>query len=199
MSEIEIVSFAILIFSIIIHEVAHGLTALWQGDHTAENAGRITLNPIPHIDLLGSIVIPGLLILTNAGIILGWAKPVPINPNNFKNQKWGEFWVSLAGPLSNFILAILFLLPLTLLNPIPESWGQIFTYGVLINLILGIFNLFPIPPLDGSKILYSLLPYKISSKVKNFMEANQIIIFILFIIIISKFPVIETILKWFIN
>jgi len=192
----DFIFFGILIFSIIIHEVAHGLVALWYGDDTAEKMGRITLNPIPHIDILGSIVLPLLLVLTHAPILLGWAKPVPINPNNFSNKRWGELWVSLAGPLSNIILIIIFALPLWLNLNLDLSTQKILFTGVSINLVLAIFNLFPIPPLDGSKILYSLLPDKYSYKVKIFMEKNQFIFFIAFILIITETEFFNNILLW---
>lgn len=156
----------ILIFSIILHELSHGYVAYSLGDPTAKYAGRLTLNPIPHIDLLGSIILPGFLILMSAisqssGIIFGWAKPVPVNPYNFRDQKWGALKVAAAGPASNFALAIFFGL---LIRFIPHQFFLalpglflIFSLIVKVNLVLGVFNLLPIPPLDGHWILFTFL------------------------------------------
>ena len=147
----------VLLFSVIIHEVAHGYVALLNGDPTARILGRITLNPGPHIDPVGTILVPAILLLSHAGILLGWAKPVPVNPRNFRNYRWGEITVSAAGPLSNLGLAVVFaaLLHLGLGN---VGLLKLAYYGVSINIILALFNLFPIPPLDGSRVLSILLP-----------------------------------------
>ena len=154
---------AILIFSIVLHEVSHGVVANALGDPTAKNAGRLTLNPIPHLDLVGSIILPGVLILmsmvTGGGFIFGWAKPVPVNTMNLRG-KYGSAIVSLAGPASNLAIAVVFglalrFLPLSDLSP---SIIVIFGYIVYLNLLLAIFNLLPIPPLDGSHILFTFLP-----------------------------------------
>ncbi len=171
----------ILIFSIIIHELAHGYAALWQGDDTAEQAGRLTLNPIPHIDLIGSIIIPAAFILSGSNFFLGWAKPVPYNPNNLRNQKWGEAMVAAAGPLSNFILAGIILIASFLLfsaNLINQDTLNLLHMAIFINIFLAVLNLIPIAPLDGSKILYSLLPYGLSLSVRHFMEKYQIFLFL---------------------
>lgn len=150
-----LVTLAILVFSAIVHEVSHGLMAEKLGDSTARDEGRITLNPIPHIDPIGSIILPALLLWAHSPVIFGAAKPVPVNFNNLRNPKSGTALVSLAGPLSNFVLAILFVLPIKLgiVNHISEP---ILYKAILINLALGVLNLIPIPPLDGSKILASL-------------------------------------------
>jgi Zn-dependent protease len=147
----------ILIFSAIVHEVCHGLMAEKLGDDTARDQGRITLNPIPHIDSFGSILLPLILLLAGSPIVFGAAKPVPVNFNNLKPRKLGMALVSLAGPLSNFGLALLFTLviKLGLANSVS---GPILTEAILINLVLGTFNLIPIPPLDGSKIVAAFLP-----------------------------------------
>jgi len=193
--EIVLVGFYLLtlVYSVIIHEVSHGVVALWLGDMTAKYAGRLNLNPMKHIDPFGSIVLPVLLFVTT-GFAFGWAKPVPYNPYNLRYQKWGPTIVALAGPLSNFLVAALAaliaaLLPLTLLakqdilgrfigviggrGDFLERFGLLaealsgsmsgILYGLLLliifwNVVLGCFNLLPIPPLDGSKILYSLIP-----------------------------------------
>jgi len=154
----------ILIFSIVLHEVSHGVVANALGDPTAKHAGRLTLNPLPHLDLVGSILLPGFLILmsqiTGGGIILGWAKPVPVNPLNLRDKKYGSALVSLAGPGSNLAIALAFglalrFLPLGVLN---ESLVFIFSFIVFLNILLAVFNLLPIPPLDGSHILFTFLP-----------------------------------------
>lgn len=152
-----LITFIILIFSAIVHEVSHGLMAERLGDDTAREEGRITLNPIPHIDPYGSILLPLLLLLAHSPVIFGAAKPVPVNFNNLRPQKLGMALVSLAGPVSNFLLAILFVLPikLHLVNAIAYP---ILVQAILINLVLGVFNLIPIPPLDGSKIVAAFLP-----------------------------------------
>lgn len=154
-----IITFIVLIFSAIVHEVSHGLAAERLGDSTARDEGRITLNPIPHIDPFGSILLPLLLLFAGSPIIFGAAKPVPVNFNNLRNPKRDMALVSFAGPLSNFLLAILFALviKLGLSNSIS---GPVLVTGIIINLVLGVFNLIPIPPLDGSKILASFLPSK---------------------------------------
>lgn len=155
-----------LLFSAVIHEVSHGLTAKFLGDDTAEKAGRLTLNPIPHLDLFGSVILPLLLLIPaffgGPTLVIGWAKPVPYNPNNLKNQKWGPSFVALAGPASNIILA-LFFGPMIRFTLVPSSLANAEFFSFLaiivwINLLLAIFNMVPIPPLDGSKILLALLP-----------------------------------------
>ena len=151
-----IIVLVILLFSAIVHEVCHGLMAERLGDDTAREQGRITLNPIPHIDPYGSILLPLLLLAVHSPIIFGAAKPVPVNFGNLKPRRLGMALVSLAGPLSNFALAILFtlIIKLNLANSIAYP---ILVEAILINIILGTFNLIPIPPLDGSKILASVL------------------------------------------
>jgi Zn-dependent protease len=151
----------VLLFSVIVHEVAHGYVALLNGDPTARMMGRITLNPIPHIDPIGTIFLPLLLLITHSGIIFGWARPVPVNSLNFRNYRWGEITVSAAGPLSNLALAVIFayLLRLGVGN---LGLMKMAYYGVLINIFLALFNLIPIPPLDGSHLLASFLPPKLA-------------------------------------
>ena len=170
----------VLLFSIIIHEIAHGYVALLNGDPTARMLGRITLNPIPHIDLVGSIVLPLLLLISNSGFLIGWAKPVPVNPLNFRNYRWGEFAVSAAGPVSNLALAAIFslLLRLGLENP---GLTQLAYYGVSINIILALFNLIPIPPLDGSHILALVLPRELARLYSYLQPVGIVIILILMV------------------
>ncbi len=178
---------AILIISVIIHEVSHGVAADLQGDPTARLEGRLTLNPIKHIDPLGSIVIPTLSYFFG-GFIVGWAKPVPFNPYNLRNQRWGEAIVAVAGPLSNVCIALVFglairFLPVGVLSP---SLISILTLIVFINLILAIFNLVPIAPLDGSKILFSILPYS-ARGIRTFMEQYSLFLVLIFIFFLWKF------------
>jgi len=167
----------VLIFSIVVHEVAHGWVAKQQGDPTAAMLGRITLNPIPHIDPIGSILVPILLSLAPGGIIFGWAKPVPVNPRNFRNFKRGDVLVSLAGVTANLILAILFTVLMAfsewLIRLAPDlatTWlilRGMAEYGIVINFVLMLFNLIPIPPLDGSHVFAYLLPPKLAYRYRQ--------------------------------
>ena len=206
---------AILIYSVIIHEISHGVVALWLGDLTAKYAGRLNLNPLKHIDPFGSVILPVLLMMST-GFAFGWAKPVPYNPYNLRNQKWGPVLVALAGPITNFIIATLatliaMLLPLGSLakgdivnrfygiisgrgsflenfqlfgEALSGSFGGV-VFGLLLmiifwNVILGCFNLLPIPPLDGSKLLYTL--FRIPERIELMLE--QYGLFLLFILIV---------------
>lgn len=154
----------ILVFAVIIHEVSHGVVALSLGDPTAKLSGRLTLNPIPHIDIYGSIILPLLMGLASGGaFVFGYAKPVPFNPYLLRDQKWAPALVALAGPASNLALAILlgiFYRIATVFADIPAEVGQLFVIAVVINIVLAVFNSVPIPPLDGSKIIAPLLPDK---------------------------------------
>jgi Zn-dependent protease len=162
---------AILIFSIIVHEVAHGYAANALGDPTARLAGRLTLNPIPHIDLIGSVLVPVFLVISNAGILFGWAKPVPYNPYNLKSQRWGEAIVAFAGPGTNILLAVIFGLLVRFGTGLPVPFLSLATIAAYVNLFLGLFNLIPIPPLDGYTTLRGLLPYKAAMPLRN-LEAR---------------------------
>lgn len=191
-----------LLIAVIFHEVAHGYVAYKLGDKTAKLEGRLTLNPIPHIDIFGSLLVPGLLILANSPFLFGWAKPVPINPLNFNkvNIRQGMILTSLAGPGTNFLLAILFsflykgfknedfltflssFISFNLIEAVVVPLVIFFKYAVMINLILGIFNLLPIPPLDGGHILLNLLPHHIYEKV---IPYEQYGFFILILLLLS--------------
>jgi Zn-dependent protease len=185
MTEIlQIFSIVILIFSIVIHEFAHGWMADYLGDPTAKHLGRLTLNPIPHIDLMGSIIIPLFLLLSNSGFIIGWAKPVPYNPYNLKDQKKGPALVGAAGPISNLTIALVFGIIIRILLmqgfAIDSNIIMLFSIIVFYNILLAVFNLVPIPPLDGSKILFHFLPYSMRG-VRETLERNGMLFLILFI------------------
>ena len=154
-----------VIFAITVHEVAHGWVAKKYGDNTASSQGRLTLNPIKHIDLLGTIILPGLLLITGTGFIFGWAKPVPVDPRNFKNPLHDMAIVALAGPVSNLLMAVVWALIARLgvtIGAGTEAVSLPLIYsgvaGISINLVLALINLLPIPPLDGSRILTGILP-----------------------------------------
>lgn len=213
--------FLTLVYSVIIHEVAHGVVALWLGDLTAKYAGRLTLSPWSHIDPIGSVVLPLTLMLTT-GFAFGYAKPVPYNPYNLRDQKWGSLKVALAGPGSNFLLALLAallasIIPLSrggkgeilarlygvigghgdfiasfgaLAESVAGSFSSIF-FGLLLlvvfwNVVLGCFNLIPIPPLDGSKILFAVYP--VSERTQVILERYGFFL-LLFIILLVPGPV----------
>jgi Zn-dependent protease len=176
---------AVLILSVIIHEVAHGYAASYLGDQTARYQGRLTLNPLKHLDPFGSFLVP-FLSYQMGGFIIGWAKPVPYNPYNLRPGRWSEAMVAAAGPLSNISLAVIFGL---LLRFSGGSFGQAFveitTVIVFINIILAIFNLMPVPPLDGSKILFALFPESFS-QIRSFFERYGLILLILVVLFLWR-------------
>jgi Zn-dependent protease len=169
----------VLYLAIVVHEVAHGYVANLRGDPTAKRLGRLTLNPLPHIDIFGSIIIPGFLILTNAGFVIGWAKPVPIDIRRFRDPL-GDFAItSLAGPASNTLQAFGYILLYYLARALGwHHWVLYFaTLGALINFILAIFNMIPIPPLDGSRLVAALLPTRMAVQYLSIERFGFIIIF----------------------
>jgi len=178
----------IFLFSVVIHEIAHGAVANALGDSTARLSGRLTLNPLKHIDPLGSIILPAFFFLlgslSGGGIIFGWAKPVPINPYNLRDQRWGVAKVAVAGSGANLLIALFFGLLIRFLPGISNDFFigmyTFFLKVIWINIILGVFNLIPIPPFDGSKILFSFLP-PAANAFKDFMERYGMVL-ILFII-----------------
>ena len=180
-----------LLFSVTIHEVAHGYIALRMGDHTAQKAGRLTLNPIKHLDFFGSLILPLILKLTGSPIIFGYAKPVPVNFSNLRNVRKSTIYVASAGVLANFILAFLsgiffriltnykMLWQTSIINPFIMDLYSMLFYSVVINLVLAIFNLIPIPPLDGSKILAMCLPTSLRIQFARLERFGMIIIIFL--------------------
>lgn len=182
----EIFGLLVLILSVTIHEVAHGYAALYLGDPTARNAGRLTLNPIKHIDPVGSIIVP--LLTSMAGVTFGWAKPVPINPYNLKMGKWGPAIVAAVGPLSNLFLALVFSLVLKmdfLMSAGALAERQFFLGIVVVNVVLFAVNIIPIPPIDGSRILEAIM-YPRWHHIYRVLEENQLII--LLVLIVTGFP-----------
>ncbi len=174
--------------SIVIHEVSHGYAASMLGDQTARYLGRLTLNPLKHLDFFGSFLIPAISYLLG-GFIIGWAKPVPYNPYNLRPGRWSEAIVAGAGPLSNIGIALLF--GLLLRSGGSAGWAnigfiQIVTLIVFINLILAIFNLMPIPPLDGSKLLFALFPERLLN-FRTFFERYGLALIIFFIFFLWQF------------
>lgn len=196
-------SIVILLFSVIVHEVMHGVVARKFGDRTAERAGRLTLNPVPHIDLVGTILLPAILILSGSPILFGWAKPVPVNPLNFSNLRKGELMVSAAGILANFGLAVAAAAIYHFLNALPQTFpaiaGALLRFTVTINLVLGIFNLFPIPPLDGSKVLLSQLPLHLARSYQKLEPYGFLILLILLMIPFGNSSLLQTVLGFLVG
>jgi len=188
----------ILLFSIILHEVAHGYVAYLNGDNTAKDMKRLTLNPLPHVDPVGTVILPIILIVAQSPVLFGWAKPVPFNPRFFRNFNLGLLTVSLAGPLTNIVLAVIFSLGLRLTEPQGMAFTILF-YAVSINIILAIFNMMPIPPLDGSKVICVFLPSSIRMKYLALERWGMfIIIALLFLGLLHRviIPLYMVIFKW---
>ncbi len=163
--QVGLLQYVALLFSLVVHESAHALSAHWMGDDTAKRLGRVSLNPIVHMDIIGTVILPLLQIFTGF-IFFGWAKPVPVNPMNFKDRKFGMFLVSFAGPLSNVIMGIIaiVLYKISVLfiynGSVLEPLVYLLFYLVIINFVLAVFNLIPIPPLDGSGVLSGFISEK---------------------------------------
>jgi Zn-dependent protease len=189
-----IFSIAVLVFSVVAHEVSHGYMALFLGDGTARRAGRLTLNPIKHLDPVGSVLVPMVTALATPGFVFGWAKPVPYNPYNLRDQKWGDAKVALAGPAANLLIALVFglilrFVPTLAMLPVFSLIQTI----VLVNLVLALFNLFPIPPLDGSKILYSLLPHRLRY-IEEYLERYSLAFLLIFVFFL--WPYVLPLVQW---
>lgn len=157
-TKLEIAEFAIFILSVMLHEVSHGWAALALGDDTAKRAHRLTLNPLDHIDPVGSILVPGLLLLSHTGVVFGWAKPVPVNVGRLRHPRNDAVLTGLAGPAMNLVLVAIADLALHAVHPVTFWPLNLLFYAGLINLWLALFNLIPIPPLDGSSVIERLLP-----------------------------------------
>ncbi len=176
----------VLVLSAVVHEVSHGLMAEKLGDPTARNAGRLTLNPLKHLDPYGSFLLPVLLILSGSPVVLGWAKPVPFDPRNLKNPAKGAALIALAGPLSNIALAVLMAVFYRVASALSggDTTAPLFVLieiAIYINIALAIFNLVPIPPLDGSKLLYPVFP-NIRPEVMGFLERYGILLVLAFLL-----------------
>ena len=190
-----------LLFAITLHEAAHGWVASKLGDHTARMMGRVTLDPTKHIDPIGTIAIPLVLLLSSSGFIFGWAKPVPINFNALRNGKNGMIWVALAGPIANIVMAICWLFVMIIaINMNITVLIEMGRVGILVNCVLAVFNLLPIPPLDGSRVISALLPNRLA------YQYNQLEQYGLYILLGLMFlggfnylvrPWVELILSWF--
>lgn len=168
-----------------VHEFSHALAAYRLGDSTAKHLGRLTLNPVVHFDPLGGILL-AVTMIGNTGFAFGWAKPTPVNPRNLEGGRYGEAIVAAAGPISNLVLAIAAALPLrfilnspSLLEQIPTIVLQVLFFFILINLVLMVFNLFPIPPLDGSKVLFAFLPPQVAWRWRPILEQYGFILLLL--------------------
>lgn len=192
MDPMQIAMIIILILSVVIHEMAHGYMANWLGDPTARLQGRLSANPLVHLDPMMSVILPALLVVTGSPILFGAAKPVPYNPYNLRNQKWGEAMVAAAGPAANIGIAVLFGVLVRLAGSLnlSEAFVSISIQIIMLNIFLAFFNLVPIPPLDGSKILPRLLPYPLRMKYEGFrryFEQNVALGFALVIILFMVF------------
>lgn len=192
MDPLQIALIIALVFSVVLHEMAHGYAANWLGDPTARLEGRLSANPLVHIDPLMSVILPGLLVISGSPILFGAAKPVPYNPYNFTNQKWGEAIVAAAGPAINIALAVIFAVLVRLADVLALSdTFVILSYQIVIlNLFLAFFNLVPIPPLDGSKILPRFLPFDLRIRYEGLRRSMEQNVALSFGIIIIAFVVI---------
>lgn len=193
----------ILIASIVVHEVAHAWQARREGDDTAERLGRITLNPIPHLDLMGSIILPTILYM-GGGVLFGWAKPVPVDPSKFRNHPWSDIRVSMAGIVANLGLAAILTLFASAVavagDMIPISvervLQQLAFQGIFINLLLAVFNLIPIPPLDGSHVMAKLLPDDLSRRYQAAGKYGFIALMALVFLVPGSFSVLLMPVDW---
>ncbi|MCS7298454.1 MAG: site-2 protease family protein [Spirochaetia bacterium] len=203
------VAIFILIISVVIHEYAHGRVSYAFGDTTAKDEGRLTLNPIKHLDPVGSIFLPIFLVVLNTGFIIGWARPVPINPDNYHNKRLGWIATAIAGPVSNYSLMLISMVLILLIGHNTEGAMWLFIFKVIlwyilaINFVLGSFNLIPLPPLDGFWILLNLLPSSLRDKISSIVISKYyplfIIITVVLALLISRYtiiPVMNAMEEW---
>lgn len=192
---LSIFQVVVLIYSVVIHEVSHGLMANSLGDPTAKNLGRLSLNPFKHLDMFGSVLLPLFLVLVGSPFVVGYAKPVPYVPENLRDRKYGPAKVAFAGPASNLILAALFGITLRFLPDVFTSplVPELISFIIVLNLVLAIFNLFPIPPLDGHWLLMTFLPARFFA-LKKFLYQYSLILLIVFLIYV--FPRILPAVGW---
>lgn len=195
----QIYTIVVIILSAVFHEYAHGFVADYLGDPTPRSMGRLTLNPLVHIDLWGSILMPFMLfILSNGSFVFAYAKPVPFNPFNLRDQKWGVLKVAVAGVFVNALLAISFGLILRFVIGLPFTVQKALVYIILMNLMLAVFNLIPVPPLDGSKVLFSLLSNR-WYRLKVWMEQNYLWLLLAVLFLLSYTSFMSDAVHWLFN
>lgn len=180
--------------SVVIHELSHGYAAELLGDPTPRLQGRLTINPLKHLDLFGSFIVP--VITSMAGFTFGWAKPVQWNPYNVANKRWGEAIISIAGPASNLLIAVIFGLIIRFAHSLSQSFIEISAYIILINIVLAVFNMIPLPPLDGSKVLFAILPQNMIG-FRETLERYSIFFFLILVFFLWRFvePVVPYLFK----
>lgn len=177
--------FGPLLFALCFHEFAHGLVAKWRGDNTAERMGRLTMNPLAHADMMGTVIFPIMSIILGSPFIFGWAKPVPVESRNLKNVRTDMFWIALAGPLSNILLALVSAILWAMVAKFgffpsyAEGIGTFAQTFIGINILLAVFNMVPLHPLDGGKVIARFLPYKINRMLEDNEQISGIILMVL--------------------
>lgn len=189
----SIIYVVILIGSVVLHELAHAWTAYKLGDPTAWLEGRITLNPLAHLDTIGSVVLPLLLVLTGSPFIIGWAKPVPFNPHHFSNPRWGGALVAVMGPVTNLLIAAIAAGIVILIGPVASVVSAIMHAIILTNIALAVFNLIPVPPLDGHHILFAIIPDSFAHIKYQLQKYSLVLVLIL---VVFGWRLIEPVVLW---